>query len=201
MISLEIFRNREQRPFGLSRRSAVLLLIQQTPHRQYLVLEKRALSMRSQPGDISFPGGRIEAGETPEEAAVRETCEELGILAEELQLIGPMDFYVTHYGSILYPYIAQTTLTSFSPNPAEVEELVFVPLEELLAQEPEVFAIQISPCPPEDFPYERIHGGRNYRFSDVRVDEYFYRYAGHHIWGTTARILHQFLQIVKDSQS
>lgn len=200
MISLDIFRSREQKPFGLDRRSAVLLLIQNVGDKQYLILEKRALSMRSQPGDISFPGGRIEPGESPQEAAVRESCEELGVCSKDLKVIGPMEFYVTHYGTILYPYVAQTAVTEFSPNPAEVDELVFVPLNILLAQEPEVYPIRISPCPPEDFPYDRIQGGRSYRFSDVRVDEYFYRYKTYHIWGTTARILHQFLQVLKEGR-
>lgn len=201
MLDLDIFKNRENRPFDSFRQSAVLLLIQTLGDRDYLILEKRAMSLRSQPGDISFPGGRIENGEDPAQAALRETWEETGIPSHQIDLIGSLEFYVTHFGAVLYPFVGRTTAEEFQPNPDEVEYLIRIPLEDLLDQEPEIYSIRIDPSPPEDFPYDRIQGGRNYRFSQIRMEEYFYRYEDHHIWGTTARILHHFLSLIKASVS
>lgn len=197
MIDIEIFRNREPGPIGVFRKSAVMLLIQETAEGPVLVLEKRALTMRSQPGDISLPGGRIDPGETNKEAAIRETCEELGILEKDLEVIGPMDFFVTHFGAIIYPFVSRTKVTQFRPNPPEVDELLFVPLEDLLQQVPDVFILKVKPQLDDTFPYHRIHGGRDYKFSEPEVEEYFYHFNGHHIWGTTARIIHEFLMILR----
>lgn len=200
MSDLDIFRTRVPGPIGVFRKSAVMLLVQETEEGRFLILEKRALTMRSQPGDISLPGGRIDSGETAAEAAVRETCEELGIRDEELEIIGPMDFFITHYGAIIYPFVARTKALLFDPNPPEVDELIFVPLEQLMEQVPEIFTLKVKPLLDDSFPYHRIHGGRNYKFSEPEVEEYFYHYNGHHIWGTTARIIHQFLMILKGEQ-
>lgn len=200
MINLEIFKHRDFRPFERFRESAVLLLVQTVGDEKFLILEKRAMSMRSQPGDISFPGGRLEPGEEPAQAALRETAEETGLAAHQIELIGALEFYVTHFGAILYPFVGRTNSESFKPNPDEVEHLIRIPLEELLAQEPEIYSRKIDPTPPDDFPYDRIQGGRNYNFSSIRVDEYFYQYKDYHIWGTTAKILHHFLNILKTSK-
>lgn len=197
MSDLDIFRTRVPGPIGVFRKSAVMLLVQETAEGQFLVLEKRALTLRSQPGDISLPGGRIDGSETAAEAAVRETCEELGIREEELEVIGPMDFFISHYGAIIYPFVARTKATVFRPNPPEVDELIRVPLEKLKEQVPEVFTLKVRPLLDDSFPYHRIHGGRNYQFSEPEVKEYFYHFNGHHIWGTTARIIHQFLTILE----
>lgn len=200
MSDLDIFRTRVPGPMGIFRKSAVMLLIQETAGERFLVLEKRALTMRSQPGDISLPGGRIETGETPAQAAIRETCEELGVAEEELEVIGPMDFFVRHSGAIIYPFVGRTKTQGFQPNPQEVAELILVPLEMLMEQVPEVFTLKIKHLLDDSFPYHRIQGGRNYKFSEPEVEEYFYHFNGYNIWGTTARIIHQFLTILQQQQ-
>lgn len=62
MINLDRFKDRSPEPIGSLRKSAVMILVTGTPRGQFLILEKRALSLRSQPGDISLPGGRMEEG-------------------------------------------------------------------------------------------------------------------------------------------
>lgn len=196
MHSLDIFRDREARPLGHFRQSAVLLLVQTINDEDHLILEKRALTLRAQPGDISFPGGRVEDGETPLAAAIRETCEEIGLKPEDIEIMGPLEYYVAHFGAVIYPFVARTHAADFALNPEEVSEILRIPLGYLLKQSPEIFPLQIEPTPPEDFPFDRIVGGRDYRFSSIRVDEYFYQWNDHHIWGTTARILFQFLSLL-----
>lgn len=200
MINLDQFKERIPVPIGSLRKSAVLLLVQETEAGQFLILEKRALSLRSQPGDISLPGGRIEEGESPAEAALRETCEELGVTPVDLELIGPMDYYVTHWGAIIHPFVAKTTRQDFRPNPAEVDQIIRIPLEWLMEEEPEVFSLRIRPNLDDNFPYDRIQGGRNYKFSEARISEYFYHYQGHNIWGTTALIINQFIGILRQTE-
>lgn len=197
MISLDAFQDRAGRLLGHFRQSAVLLLIQSDGNEDYLILERRALTLRSQPGDISFPGGRLEADETPREAALRETMEEIGIAAQAVEVVGTLGYYVTHYGAVIHPFVGRTAWADFNPNPDEVAEVIRVPLRHLMEQEPEIYPLHIDPSPPEDFPFDRIVGGREYTFSRILVEEYFYHWQGIHIWGTTARILHEFLMILK----
>ncbi len=199
MINLDRFKDRSPEPIGSLRKSAVMILVTGTPRGQFLILEKRALSLRSQPGDISLPGGRMEEGESPVRTAQRETCEELGIAMDDLEVIGPMDYYITHWGAIIHPFVARTQTDQFKPNPAEVDQLIFVPLELLMNQEPEIYSIKIQRTLDEDFPYDRIQGGRNYPFSEAVTSEYFYHFNGHNIWGVTARIIHQFIEILRET--
>ena len=197
MISLDAFRDRAGRLLGQFRQSAVLLLVQSGNDEDYLILERRAMTLRSQPGDISFPGGRLEGAETPREAALRETLEEIGVPPQAIEVMGTLGYYVTHYGAVIHPFVARTQMDDFIPNPDEVAEIIRVPLRYLLEQEPEIYPLHIDPSPPEDFPFDRIVGGRDYPFSRILVEEYFYHWQGIHIWGTTARILHEFLMILK----
>ncbi len=201
MINLDLFHKRIPNPIGSLRKSAVLLLIQETAEGDFLILEKRALSLRAQPGDISMPGGRIEEGESPLEAALRETCEELGVPIEEIEIAGPMDYYITHWGSIIHPFVGKTRWEEFRPNPDEVDQLLRVPLDWLLKEEPDAYSLKIKPNPEEDFPYERIEGGRNYKFAEAKITEYFYQFEGHNIWGTTALIIRQFIALLRQSDN
>ena len=68
-----------------------------------VLYEVRAGTLRRQPGEVCFPGGKIEGDETPEQCALRETWEELAIPAEEIQLLGPLDFLFHRAGFIMYP--------------------------------------------------------------------------------------------------
>ena len=61
----------------------------------HLLFEVRALHMRRQPGEVCFPGGRIEPGEEPVECAVRETTEELGIGRERIRIVGSIGLIYT----------------------------------------------------------------------------------------------------------
>ena len=70
---------------------AVLIPLIQTEKGLEVVYEIRATTLRTQPCEVSFPGGGIEAGETPEQAAVRETCEELLMTPENVEILAPMD--------------------------------------------------------------------------------------------------------------
>lgn len=90
------------------RQAAVLIPLLETPDGVQIVLEQRSPKLKHQPRDICLPGGAIEAGETPRQAAVREACEELLLRPEQIQVFGLMD--VLHTNTLmLYPYAAKLT--------------------------------------------------------------------------------------------
>ncbi|MFB0917482.1 MAG: CoA pyrophosphatase [Clostridiaceae bacterium] len=196
--NLEVFRNRKAKPLGEFRRSAVMILIAKINGEDHLILEKRAKNLRSQPGDISFPGGRIEDGETPQEAAIRETCEEIGLKTEDIDLMGPMDFFISPFNSIMYPFVARAKSNDFVINPDEVDRLIAVPIRYLIENAPTVHYVKLSSSPDDDFPYDLISNGRNYDFSHSQFPQLFWIYEGETIWGFTARIIKEFLDIINN---
>lgn len=193
---LEIFRNRKPKPLGTFRRSSVLILLVEKDGEDHIVLEKRAAGLKSQPGDISFPGGRIEDGETEVRAALRETMEEIGLPEGEIDLLGPMDFFISPFNTIIFPFVGKTDRIEFDPSPGEVAEILLVPIRFFIDNPPKVHYLKLGTFPDGDFPYDLIVNGRNYNFSSSDYPQLFWVWQGHTIWGFTARILNEFLHIM-----
>lgn len=155
-----------------------------------LLFEVRAAALR-QGGEVCFPGGRMEPGETPEECALRETEEELSIPGREVELFGPSDFICNQRGFLLRPIVGLVSsegLARMRPSPAEVAEAFTVPLAFFRETEPLVARYALKPQLPEDFPYEAMGIAPDYGWSAGSVEVPCWRYEGHVIWGMTARI-------------
>ncbi len=158
--------------------SAVLVPIYCKQGEHYLLLTKRTETVQDHKGEISFPGGAYEKRDgTLLNTALRECAEEIGLAAEAVELLGELDDTATQTsGYIVSPFVAAIPwLYSFKVDPTEVEEIVEVPVSALLnkdylRQETEVVDGRV-------------------------VTAYFYHYQGKVIWGATARILNQFLDI------
>ena len=86
-------------------RYAVLVPLVERDGELYVLYEVRAAKMRRQPGEVCFPGGRIEGAETPEQCALRETQEELGIPSSAIQILGRLDFIAHRANFIMYPIL------------------------------------------------------------------------------------------------
>lgn len=158
------------------------------------------MELKRQPGDVCFPGGSREGGETPLDTALRETWEETGIPAENIEILGQTDFVVAPYGAVITPFVGlikNMTVNDLKLNPDEVAEVFTVPVKFFTDTEPEAHYITISHEIPEDFPFEYIVGGKNYPWSKGRQPEYFYFYENHIIWGFTARIVRNLCLILK----
>ncbi|MCM8711321.1 CoA pyrophosphatase [Clostridium sp. SYSU_GA19001] len=192
-----IFKERKAGLIGDYRRNAVMILLCEENDETYIIFEERSLTLRHQPGDICLPGGKLEEGERPEETALRETLEELGLNKEDIVLIGEMDYFISPYGSIIYPFIGKLNGKKLNPNPSEVHQIFKVPLSYFLEKEPVEYEMEIGPNLKEDFPYHLVNGGKNYKFSRGKLNQYFYKYDKYIIWGFTAIIIKSFIDIIK----
>ena len=177
-------------------RSAVLIPLVQVEEEWHVLFEVRSLKMRKQPGDISFPGGKIDPTDaSPEKAAIRETHEELGVDPNSIEVIASISPFVTSSSFVVYPFVAvlhSYTLNSY--NRDEVEEVFTVPLKWLLEYEPYCHLISVEPKPSTDFPFHKIMNGSEYRWRARPVEEWFFDYGKYTIWGLTARILKYFIE-------
>ena len=177
---------------------AVLLPLVEKEDGVHILFEVRAYHLRRQPGEICFPGGKVDVTDVNEqETAVRETTEELGIGKESIAEVFPLDFLVTPFGTMIYPFVGVlNNAENLIPNEDEVAEVFTVPLDYFKNIKPEIFRVHYTVEPEENFPFDLIIGGENYSWQKRQVDEYFYRYEGKVIWGLTARILTHFLGLV-----
>lgn len=183
---------------GIVKKSSVLILITNIDGIDYIVLEKRALTLKSQPGDICLPGGRVEKGEKPKTTALRETMEELNIKKSDIEYIGKSDIFVSPYGQEVFSFVARTNLTEFSFSKDEVDKVYLVPIDFFINNNPLENNININPTPENDFPYHLIVNGKDYKFLRGSYKQYFWVYEDITIWGTTAKIIKRFIDILKE---
>ncbi|MDO5714182.1 MAG: CoA pyrophosphatase [Tissierellia bacterium] len=195
-----IFHGRYAKPLGLKDVFSVLLPLIQVEGELCILYEKRAESLRSQPNEISFPGGKIEPGESPKEAAIRETMEELCIDQEHIQILGEMDYLPGRDGRNIRCYVGRLInieLEEIKPNPGEVGQIFAVPLEFFWNKEPDEYSLKLSVDHSDDFPYELIPGGKDYDWKKSIDTVYFYDYKKWIIWGFTAKMTKGFIDILK----
>lgn len=194
------FQGRKAKVLGhaeVSKYAVVLPLVAQDEE-IYVVFEKRAATLKWQPGEICFPGGRMEPDDRGTRAsAIRETCEELGLIPDDIEIIAPLDVMVHPGNFIIVPYLAYIKDRSkICLNYQEVERLLFVPLSFLIETEPEVHNVSVRMFMEEDFPFDLIPQGRNYPLRTGSYMQYFYFWEGEVIWGMTSRILQHFLDLL-----
>ena len=98
-----------------------------------LILTRRALTLRAHPNQWAFPGGRVDAGESAEQAAVRELAEEVGLALDASAVLGRLDDFVTRSGFVMTPVVvwagAARTLVA---NPQEVASIHRIPIREFM---------------------------------------------------------------------
>ena len=180
---------------GAWSRAAVVVPLRQRPEGMELLFELRPLHLSRSPGEVSFPGGRVEPGEGLVEAALRELEEELGVPASRVEVLGDLSTRQRRRGEFVHPFVclldpaAQIRLQA-----AEVEELFAVPLAALLslpfgeARIVEEFSLS------EDFPTQYLPGGAWRRREERPV--HFFRYGGFFVWGLTAAIVRELLALL-----
>jgi len=178
-------------------RVSVLLPLVEKDGEIHVLFEVRASHMRRQPNEVCFPGGKMDKSDRSEmDCAIRETTEELGIQASEISNVIPLDYMVSAFGTIIYPFVGVIEdVSKLRPNPDEVGAVFTVPLSYLQKTEPDRYKINFQVQPEDGFPFDLIVGGENYNWQPRQMDELFYTYNGNVIWGLTARILTHFLEL------
>ena len=158
--------------------SAVLLPIYRKQDEYHLLFTKRTEQVKEHKGEISFPGGACqEEDRTLVDTALRECFEEIGLMADDVEILGKLDDTVTRTSNYLVsPFVAFIPFPyHFKMNPEETEEIIEIPIPALLDKE----------CRQQEI--EIIRGQES--------TQYHYYYQGRVIHGATARILNQFLEI------
>lgn len=199
-----MFKNRSANVLGHEqmRISSVLLPLLEKEDQLHVLFQVRGKQLRSQPGEICFPGGGVEQQDKNEaETAIRETCEELGLKRNQIKIIAPLDLCITPFHLMIYPYVGVILEPdAIRPNDFEVEEVFTVPLDYLLNYEPKLHPVHLQMRPDDSFPYHLIPHGKSYKWRTGKVPEYFYFYDKYVIWGITARILTNFIQLIKQEK-
>lgn len=187
---------RKPLPVDVKNRFSVMIPLIKRDGEIHLLFEKRAFTLRKQPGEISFPGGRIEKGESPREAAVRETAEELLISEREIEIYSEGDFVVNPYAAIIYTFVGEIKkdFDKISPSEDEVEKVFTVPLSYFLKTKPKSYKINLKVERNKEFPYHLIPNGVNYKFKRGREEVLFYEYEDEIIWGFTAKMARRFVE-------
>lgn len=147
-----------------------------------LVLTLRQPTLRAHSGQVALPGGRLDAGETPEDAARREAWEEVGVPPEAPRVLGRLTpLYIPPSGYSVWPVVAALDARpAFRAQEEEVAALIEVPLAELLA------------------PEARQSGTRRIA-AGARAEVPFFALGGHEVWGATAMMLAEFCAVVAES--
>ena len=180
---------------------AVLVPIVSSEAGLSLLYEVRAKKLNRQPGEICFPGGLIEEGETPRECALRETYEEIGIKQEDVEVITEFDSVTSTSGSRIHSFIGiikDGAYETMTPSEDEVAEVFTVAIDKLLSVSPEIYNSEINQVPDPQFPYDRVTGGEIYNWRNGRSPVPVYDLGGRIIWGLTGRITKQFLEVLRD---
>jgi hydroxyethylthiazole kinase-like uncharacterized protein yjeF len=133
-VALEQVPDHLRTPPENARVGAVLVLLEETDEGPRVVLTRRRRDLRSHPGQVSFPGGRLDPGESIEEAALREAREEVGLQAHTVQVVGTgPTFYIPPSRFWVVPVLARWDQPhELTENPWEVDEVLHVPLTHLL---------------------------------------------------------------------
>lgn len=179
---------------GQRRDCAVLIPLVEREDGMHFLFERRSSEMKTQPGDVCFPGGRMEPGETPAECALRETEEEIGIPAGKIRIIGQFDsiYEVSNLTmNTVIGVISEEDLESLKLNEAEVAQVFTVPYQFFLETEPIRYEYEVVQK-VDDFPYEAAGIRKDYRWRVGKNSAPIFHYGEGSerqiIWGLTARI-------------
>ncbi len=164
--------NSDMRPVGMKfRPAAVLVPLIERDDQINLVLTKRSAALKHHPGQISFPGGKVDASDNgPVAAALREAQEEIGLASDQVELLGSLPNHETVTGFDVFPFVARVSSSFYAiPEAGEVDEVFEVPLMHVLRR--------------QNYLIEgRVWMGQQRRY-------YVVPYGPHYIWGATARML------------
>ncbi len=178
---------------------AVLVPLLRRADGLHLLYEVRSAALRRQPGEVCFPGGKLEPGEAPLDCALRETWEELGLAREHIEVLAPLDVICGRGNFVMHSFLALVdteAVDNCTLCPDEVESLFTVPLSALRAMPPLEYHYDLTPTVPADFPYELLGIGPDYPWRSGTESGPVYPWQGKSIWGLTGRITRHVLSLL-----
>ena len=169
--------------------AAVLVALFERDGETRVVLTRRGAHLRTHTGEVSFPGGRLDPGESPEYGARREAAEEVGLDPDAVELVGRLTSLATFSsGSIITPVVGvMASAPRLTPNPSEVDHVFDVTLAELTADG--VFREERWVIPGRPMPV--VNAG-----PDGSFPVWFFELPDDTVWGATARVLMELLRLV-----
>lgn len=172
--------NPGMRPEGELRPAAVLVPLVWHPRGLTVLLTQRTDHLKNHAGQISFPGGHMEEGDaSPEDTALRETEEEVGLPRAQIDIVGRLDQYLTRTGFSITPVVGMVRPPiEVSPDPVEVADVFEVPLRFLMD------------------PANHVRASRMYK--GQRREFYAMPYEDRYIWGATAGMLMNLYDLLRD---
>lgn len=188
--------NRPPGDIGKRKNCAVLIPLVEIDGELHLLYEQRSAKIKTQPGDVCFPGGVMEKGETPIETALRETEEEIGIPRDKIRVIGQFDSLFEVRNITMHTVIGvieEEMLEQLNINHKEVAKVFTVPFSFFEETKPRIYEYDIVQK-IEDFPYEETGVDPNYKWrvgsAAIPIMHYPYKDAedAQLIWGLTCNI-------------
>ena len=175
----EVFARRQKKSITDPKRipSAVLLPIYYKEGQCHILFTRRTDNVKEHKGQISFPGGARQDGESLLDTALREAAEEISLSPADVEVLGELDDTVTVVSNyIVTPFVGVIPWPyNLKADGWETDELIEAPIAALLDKNSREDKDEVIEGKP--------------------VTSYFYHYGGRVIWGATARILHQFLEL------
>lgn len=186
--------------------SAVLITLTHVQDELCFVFQKRSDHLNRNPGEICFPGGKIEEEEwdSPDKTAIRETMEELGVNLEDIELLGDMNHLINTAGVLVYAYIGYlSSVEKCKFNTQEVQKLIMIPVQHFIDHKPEISHLELQVKPSKNFPmhYIPLSYEEKWKSQSVKYPVYFYRYHNDMIWGLTASLVYEFIQLFYSTDS
>lgn len=162
--------------------AGVLVLLYPRHGLLHVVLTRRTSSVAHHQAQISFPGGQQDSHESILETALREAEEELNVAPSLVHVLGELTpLYVPPSNYCIYPVVAAAeSRPEFRPSPHEVAEVLEVPLDHLLDA--------------------RNVRREDWKLRDLKVSIPFYFFAGHKIWGATAMVMAELLDLLGETE-
>ncbi|QHS17119.1 NUDIX hydrolase [Halopenitus persicus] len=164
---------------GAPREAAVLAPVLHRNGEPHLLFTKRADHLGEHPGQMSFPGGGREPGdETLRDTALREADEEIGLTADEVDVVGRIDDITTVTDYAVRPFVATVADREYVPDEREVAEIAVLAVDDL--------------TDPANYESER----RETDYGSLRI--HYFSVDGYTVWGATGRMVAQLLELTTD---
>ncbi len=184
------------------REYAVLVPLVRRENGLHLLFELRSEKVKRQPNVVCFPGGAPEEGDEDfRQTAIRECCEELGIPATDIEIVAPLDLFISPFSFFVHTFLGyihnMENPDDLDPSRDEVAEVFEVPLDFFMETEPVWSEVKIVHTLSRDFPGHLVQEGYRWERGHYRVP--FFIYGERTIWGLTARLIVNLVRLLKET--